>query len=317
MASLILIVLTVAWWISGTLTDIFSYRPAQAYWDSSVKGQYYINYNDFWLTSMVAELLIETATLLLPVREVMKLNLSTRKRVFIAGMFCMGGFVLITGIVRIYYAWNKCKPNIHTAYSAILTRSADMTPGTIWLSVHSSVAIISACLPTYRPLLARISGGRLVTMISTRRGSHSNTYLTSKGRKPSTVITKRNTPTAALNIAAADNDSRSSYDTSMLVHPEAAKLSHESDSNVAENSDKGIELDMIDGNESKSGITRKLSIPSPTSTEGGWGPLMDKDVPTRVPRHFVGDTQGPPTKRADFEYEPPSSQLPSTGLATD
>lgn len=56
---------------------------------------------------MVAELLIETLVLALPIREITKLQLSTRKKALIVTMFCMGGFVLITGIVRIYYAWNK------------------------------------------------------------------------------------------------------------------------------------------------------------------------------------------------------------------
>ena len=36
--------------------------------------------------------------------------------------------------------------------------SGDIIPGTIWLGVHGSVAIISACLPTYRPLLSKIPG---------------------------------------------------------------------------------------------------------------------------------------------------------------
>ena len=108
-SSLVLVTLTVVWWISGSICDAISYRPAQAYWDPSVPGQYILNYDDFWIASMVAELLIEAAVLALPIREIIKLNLSARKKFLIASLFCMGGFVLITGIVRIYYSWAKSK----------------------------------------------------------------------------------------------------------------------------------------------------------------------------------------------------------------
>ena len=56
---------------------------------------------------MTAELLIEAAVLILPIREILRLNLSIRKKMLIMSLFCMGGFVLITGIVRIYYSWAK------------------------------------------------------------------------------------------------------------------------------------------------------------------------------------------------------------------
>lgn len=40
-----------------------------------------------------------------------------------------------------------------------------MTPGVIWLSVHCATALISACLPTYRPLFSNLAGA----VSSTRR----------------------------------------------------------------------------------------------------------------------------------------------------
>ena len=46
-----------------------------------------------------------------------------------------------------------------------------MTPGVIWLSVHSATAITSACLPTYGPLLSRIPG--LKKTVYSRRGQSS------------------------------------------------------------------------------------------------------------------------------------------------
>ena len=101
----VLLCLVFIWWVSGTIGEGVGFRPIEAYWDTAVSGQYYLNYNGFWLTNMVSELVIETVILLMPVREVIGLQLEKRKKVLVVGMFCMGAFVLATGIVRIHYVW--------------------------------------------------------------------------------------------------------------------------------------------------------------------------------------------------------------------
>lgn len=107
--SSILIGLTGCWWISGTLCDALSYRPVEAYWNKSISGSFTIEYNYFWLASMIIEMLLETACLVLPIREVAKLNLTMKKKILITVIFLLGGLVLISGIVRIYYAWGQSR----------------------------------------------------------------------------------------------------------------------------------------------------------------------------------------------------------------
>ena len=234
---------------------------------------------------MLAELLIETAVLALPIREIIKLNLSLRKKVLIVTLFCMGGFVLVTGIVRIYYSWAK----------------SDMTPGMIWLSVHSSVSIISACLPTYRPLLARLPVLRLV---NTRRDSYSldnRSSYAKKSPRPS-VGTKRSTPSAALKRAASRQSTRTSLDNELLKEqPPSGKVSWGSESTVAEDSDKGLEL--LDVNISQNGMTRKISVPSPTATDDIWGPLGGSPNTAGALEALSVKNQGPRTRRAELEYK--------------
>ena len=106
-ASQILIALTLIWWFSGTIVEAFGFRPMQAYWDTSLEGHYYIDYNAFWLSNMGSELIIETAILVLPLREVARLQLESRKKALVVAMFGMGIFVLATGIVRINYVWSQ------------------------------------------------------------------------------------------------------------------------------------------------------------------------------------------------------------------
>lgn len=209
----ILFLIVIIWWISGTICDAISWQPTSSYWDGSGAGQYILNYNDFWIVSMVAELVIEATIIVLPVREITKLNLSKRKKAFMVSMFCMGGLVLITGALRIHYAW----------------ASSDMIPGTVWLCVHSGVSIISACLPTYRPLFGKVSA----IFPSTRRGSSyaDSTYkMYSKG-------SRRTAPTAEGNLRHA-----ASFDQALLQQPEQAELT-------------------------LNGLSRKLSIPSPDRSD--------------------------------------------------
>ena len=91
----------------------------------------------------IIEALIEITILILPIREILRLQLSTKKKFLLALIFALGGFVIITAILRMAILYRPGQKNI------------DLTQGDIWLNVHLGTAIISACLPTYRPLLLR------------------------------------------------------------------------------------------------------------------------------------------------------------------
>lgn len=195
-----------------------------------------------------------------------------------------------------------CKvPGAFVFTSSLLTSIGDMTPGTIWLSVHSSVAIISACLPTYRPLLARLVGR---DMMNTRRGSYDDTCLTSlrKNSVQHPTATRRRTPPATSNLAASrEEDTRSSSDATLITYPKAAKTSQASSNTVDDDPEKDAELEELDI--SHNGLTKKLSVPSPTSIDGAWGPLMDSQITGGGDRKWPWDDGGPATKRAHLEYQ--------------
>ncbi|MCJ1285178.1 hypothetical protein MMC26_004516 [Xylographa opegraphella] len=141
--SLLLVIWSALWWVSGTLVEIFFISPIPSYWDPTVSGKWLVNYDAFWFAAMVLELVTELTILSLPIRQISKLQLSRKKKVLLSFIFLLGGFVIITGIIRIIYVYQPDNTNI------------DLTQGDIWLNVHSGVAIMSACLPTYRPLLTR------------------------------------------------------------------------------------------------------------------------------------------------------------------
>ena len=89
----------------------------------------------------ILEAVIEVIILVLPIRELHQLKLSRKRKVAVSSIFALGGFVVITGIVRMAVLY---RPKQH---------ALDLTKGDIWFNVHLGTAIISACLPTFRPLL--------------------------------------------------------------------------------------------------------------------------------------------------------------------
>ena len=136
--------------ISGTVCVIASIieigypgHPIDYFFPGSASVHWNVVYLPFWLAMGIIEGLIDVVILVLPIRELQKLNLSTDKKIYISLIFLLGGFVVITGIVRLATLY---KPGIE---------DFDLTIGDIWLNVHLGTAIISACLPAYRPLVSR------------------------------------------------------------------------------------------------------------------------------------------------------------------
>lgn len=106
----------------------------------------------------IIETLIEITILILPIREIHRLQLSTKKKYLLSLMFALGGFVIITAIIRVAILY---RPN---------QTDLDLTQGDIWFNVHLGTAIISACLPTYGPLVSHSS--RLLQSFQSGQGSY-------------------------------------------------------------------------------------------------------------------------------------------------
>ena len=71
--------------------------------------------------------------------------------------------VIITGIVRIIIVYQPHSNNGETSHALHgtepepNTRLVSFTKSQLWSNIHIGTAIVCACLPTYRPLLAKAS----------------------------------------------------------------------------------------------------------------------------------------------------------------
>ncbi|KAI1330661.1 hypothetical protein F5Y16DRAFT_396153 [Xylariaceae sp. FL0255] len=114
-------------------------------WEGRWKGRYScLDIN--WISWAAAVFVIthEMVIIALPIPLLLRLNVSTRRKVGIVLMFSLGVFVIITSCIRLRY-------QISFARSANATW--DYTDVIIWTALEVNVSIITACLPAIRQLL--------------------------------------------------------------------------------------------------------------------------------------------------------------------
>ncbi|PVH72434.1 hypothetical protein DL98DRAFT_563529 [Cadophora sp. DSE1049] len=192
--------LVLVWWLVGSVLTIVSCLPVNRLWIGPSAGGYCFDFNIYWMSMGAVELVIDTLLLILPVRMVLGLQLSRQQKVLVVGIFALGGFVIVTGLVRVILGYRPGSQNVAFARAEL------------WSAVHIGIAIVCACLPTLRPLIKRAS----TTASSLRRkyGSSSSSgqdtsangsgtsNAASRNRGPTEVLTLKNVRTGS---ASADN----------------------------------------------------------------------------------------------------------------
>ncbi|KAK4183227.1 hypothetical protein QBC35DRAFT_394291 [Podospora australis] len=140
--------MTLMWWIAVMLVTVFQCTPVHAMWDLATPEAHCINANVFYIsTNGVPNIVTDVMILLLPMYEVYKLHVSRAQKIAIAGSFLVGWIVVISSIVKL-----KVMVDLYN-----LGPTADVTfhlpQLIIWVEVEPCMGIISATLPTLRPLL--------------------------------------------------------------------------------------------------------------------------------------------------------------------
>ncbi|KAI0449138.1 hypothetical protein F5B21DRAFT_495263 [Xylaria acuta] len=140
-----LIIIVMGFWVGTVIADLLNCIPLKWTWLNSLDDpRYCFNYNYFWLASGIVEAVIDVAILLLPIPVIYRLRLTKSKRYAIFGVFLVGVFVIISGIVKVIlsYAPNSREPSFNQTQ--------------VWTTVHSCTGIICACMPVCWHLIARL-----------------------------------------------------------------------------------------------------------------------------------------------------------------
>lgn len=83
--------LIVLFWAATTFATIFTCWPMQWSWISSLSpAPYCFNFNIFWFVTGLIEALLDVCLITLPVRMVVRLQMSLRKRISLVAVFSLG-----------------------------------------------------------------------------------------------------------------------------------------------------------------------------------------------------------------------------------
>ncbi|KAI1740767.1 hypothetical protein F4680DRAFT_85944 [Xylaria scruposa] len=146
---------SIAWAIVIGIVDFVQCQPLRAFWDVELQQSpdtKCINIILFWLGNSAANCAIDLVTLILPIREVMKLHNSLSRKIGICAVFLLGGVAFAASLTRtistiVLYYVGVTNPN----------KQLVLPGGSTVVEVY--VAIIGACLPTLIPVYRRLRYG--------------------------------------------------------------------------------------------------------------------------------------------------------------
>ncbi|KAI1585694.1 hypothetical protein A1F96_00214 [Pyrenophora tritici-repentis] len=126
MVSLVLMIFTIIWFLIIVVVVLFICRPSLNFWDD--KGtpvSQCVHWQAFAYSMLIVDMVIDVFILVLPIRTAMKLHLPRKNRIAVAGIFALGGFVVITNVIRIVFM------HLHVEDGEILFNKAEL-----WTSIH-------------------------------------------------------------------------------------------------------------------------------------------------------------------------------------
>jgi hydrogenase/urease accessory protein HupE len=121
-ASLTVMVLSTAWFIAAQVANLLICQPIDSFWIRTKPGKC-LNFNIMFIGTGIVDTVIDIFILLLPIRMALKLQLPRKTKVAVAGIFGLGGFVVITNIVRLRYIYQPNQKYGKSHTTPMLSRS--------------------------------------------------------------------------------------------------------------------------------------------------------------------------------------------------
>ncbi|KAL8709355.1 MAG: hypothetical protein Q9220_005948 [cf. Caloplaca sp. 1 TL-2023] len=189
--------------IACVLTSVFQCIPIQKFWETlagalaPLLGGRCINVRIYFLITGSINTLTDFSLLALPIPMLGRLRTGTPQKLMLTTIFSVGLTVCAVSIVRLVLLANvdvsdiTCKSTTIHPLNPLPFLTTEPTgnyvPTAIWTAAEPSIAVVSACLPSFRPLFVRIVWGR------THRPKPPPPAPSSSCRKPS-IHSWRSTP---------------------------------------------------------------------------------------------------------------------------
>ncbi|KZL78079.1 integral membrane protein [Colletotrichum tofieldiae] len=128
------------------LLIVFQCVPLEAIWDRSINGRC-LSLSALSYTGAVGSLLEDFALIIIPIPELLKLQMGPHKRLALCFMFGVGSFASIASIIRLKYL---------ISFSHTYDPSWDNFDVILWSAIEANAAIICGSLPALRPLFKNL-----------------------------------------------------------------------------------------------------------------------------------------------------------------
>ncbi|KAJ8061403.1 hypothetical protein OCU04_010459 [Sclerotinia nivalis] len=145
LASIAVDTFSIAYFLSALFGNVFSCDPIDFLWHPTPTGSCFAKFNLFVVITESFGVFLDFVVLTLPIRSILKLQMPMRTKVLVIAIFCLGGFVVVTGIARVVLIYNSTG-----AYVNFLNSD-------IWTSIHACTGVICVSLPTFKPLYPKIA----------------------------------------------------------------------------------------------------------------------------------------------------------------
>ncbi|KAH9878921.1 hypothetical protein J1614_002356 [Plenodomus biglobosus] len=135
--------------LAFVIVAIFQCQPISYYWtswDRERPGKC-VNINAVAWSNAIISIVLDIWMLALPLYEIFHLQLSWRKKISVAVMFCVGTFVTVVSILRLQSLVHFATSNNPTWDQADVIK---------WSNIEINVGIICACLPALRVILVKL-----------------------------------------------------------------------------------------------------------------------------------------------------------------
>ncbi|PYH89325.1 hypothetical protein BO71DRAFT_444651 [Aspergillus ellipticus CBS 707.79] len=161
-----------AWYIAFQTTAIFQCTPIHHDWMKKTTKGKCIDFVPFVITLAATNLCTDVLLLILPTREIWKLQIPTGRKIGLSMIFTLGVIVCAISIVRL--------ENLIAISNSDITWSD--TYSHLWTAIESSLGVVVSCLPSLMPIVRLVRGPKEL-----RSGKPSNSGGTGYSSYPSYV----------------------------------------------------------------------------------------------------------------------------------
>ncbi|MCJ1313247.1 hypothetical protein MMC25_006924 [Agyrium rufum] len=214
--------ITFAWTVGFFFANLLDCIPFSGNWgitDEEVAGC--VDVNALLVALSISDILSDLFILVLPWYPIWHLKMPLRRKLAVCGILLLGGFVVAVGVIRFMYGVYAIQDN---------TPDFDFTYDDValfcWATVETCVGVISACLPTFRPLFSdmNLNLGSFLRSLRDSIASHTSSLTSSSNNNSNSNGNSRSRTPRHKRLPSSSSNSHSHSNSNSRKHSHSHTL---------------------------------------------------------------------------------------------